>query len=161
MSIFGNKTPPLSFSIERIMELLPHRYPFLLIDRVLELDIEGKKITALKNVTINEPFFQGHFPSKPIMPGVLIIEAMAQAAGICALECDKNLQKGTLVYFLTIEAAKFRRPVGPGDTLIIKASLLQSRGSISKFECFAYVEEKLVTEAIISAKVLLPEEEKS
>jgi 3-hydroxyacyl-[acyl-carrier-protein] dehydratase len=154
MSIFGNKNL-LSFSIERVMELLPHRYPFLLIDKVESLDIEAKTIVAIKNVTINEPFFQGHFPQKPIMPGVLIVEAMAQAAGICALESDKNLQAGNLFFFLSIENAKFRLPVVPGDTLKIEAKLVKSRGPLSKFECFAYVEGKLVTEATLTAKVMI------
>jgi 3-hydroxyacyl-[acyl-carrier-protein] dehydratase len=153
MSIFGNKNI-LSFPIERVMELLPHRYPFLLIDKVVSLNVEEKSITAIKNVTINEPFFQGHFPGKPIMPGVLIIEAMAQAAGICALESDKTLQ-GHLFFFLTIENAKFRIPVVPGDVLKIETKVVKSRGPLSKFECFAYVDGKLVTEAVLTAKVMM------
>jgi 3-hydroxyacyl-[acyl-carrier-protein] dehydratase len=154
MSIFGNKNL-LSFSVERVMELLPHRYPFLLIDKVVSLDVEEKTIVAIKNVTANEPFFQGHFPGKPIMPGVLIIEAMAQAAGLCALESDKSLQ-GHLFFFLSIESAKFRIPVVPGDVLRIEAKISKSRGPLSKFDCAAYVEGKLVTEAILTAKVMVP-----
>lgn len=153
MSIFGGNK--INFDIEKIMKLLPHRYPFLLIDKILELDVNAKKIVAIKNVTINEPFFQGHFPSKPIMPGVLIIEAMAQAAGICALEADKSLQDGKLFFFLTIENAKFRIPVVPGDVLRIEAIINKSRGPISRFDCHAYVENKLVTEASLTAKVIM------
>ena len=154
MSIFGNKNV-VNFSIEKIQKLLPHRYPFLLIDRVIELDLEAKKIVAIKNVSINEPFFQGHFPSRQIMPGVLIIEAMAQAAGICAIETDSNLQEGKLFFFLSIENAKFRIPVVPGDILRIEAINTKSRGPISKFDCLAYVDGKLVTEATLTAKVIL------
>lgn len=153
MSIFGNKTS-VNFSVEKIRQLLPHRYPFLLIDKVLELDTENGRIIAVKNVTINEPFFQGHFPDTPIMPGVLIIEAMAQAAGICAIESDKTLQDGKFVFFLSIENAKFRVPVVPGDVLTIEAKLAKSRGLICRFDCFAYVEGKLVTEATVTAKVM-------
>ena len=153
MSIFGGNK--INFDIEKIMKLLPHRYPFLLIDKIIELDVEAKKIVAIKNVTINEPFFQGHFPNKAIMPGVLILEAMAQAAGICALEADKSLQEGKLFFFLTIENAKFRIPVVPGDVLRIEAVISKSRGPISRFDCFAYVENKLVTEACLTAKVIM------
>lgn len=153
MSIFGGNK--INFDIEKIMKLLPHRYPFLLIDKIIELDVNAKKIIAIKNVTINEPFFQGHFPNKPIMPGVLILEAMAQAAGICALEADKNLQDGKLFFFLTIENAKFRIPVVPGDVLRIEATISKSRGPIQRFDCLAYVENKLVTEASLTAKVIM------
>jgi beta-hydroxyacyl-ACP dehydratase FabZ len=154
MSLFGNKSL-VNFSIEKIQQLLPHRYPFLLIDKVIELDTETQRIVAIKNVTINEPFFQGHFPTKPIMPGVLIIEAMAQAAGICALESDKTLQNGKFVFFLSIENAKFRIPVIPGDVLRIEAKLVKARGPISKFDCLAFVDGKLVTEATVTAKVMM------
>jgi 3-hydroxyacyl-[acyl-carrier-protein] dehydratase len=153
MSIFGNKTS-VSLSIERIMELLPHRYPFLLIDRIESLDFQSQTVIAIKNVTTNEPFFQGHFPKKPIMPGVLIIEAMAQASGVYALEADKTLQ-GSLPFFISIENAKFRLPVVPGDVLRIEGKVIKSRGALSKFECFAYVDGKLVTEAILTAKIML------
>lgn len=153
MSIFGNKNL-ISFPIEKVLEVLPHRYPFLLVDKIIALNTEEKTIIAIKNVTINEPFFQGHFPSRPIMPGVLIVEAMAQAAGICALESDKSLQ-GNLFYFLSIENAKFRVPVVPGDVIRIEAKLVKGRGPLSKFNCNAYVENNLVTEAILTAKVIM------
>lgn len=140
------------FSIERIMQLLPHRYPFLLVDKVVELS--DTKITAIKNVTINEPFFIGHFPEKPVMPGVLIIEAMAQTSGILTLERTESLQSKAF-FFLTIENAKFRIPVVPGDVLILKSELLKVHGTVYKYICEAYVENKLVSEAILCAKVMV------
>lgn len=151
MSILGNSK--VVFSIEKIMELLPHRYPFLLVDRVT--DIEEKRITAIKNVSINEPFFQGHFPGNPVMPGVLIIESMAQTAGIFALEMIDSTKSGKIFYFLTIENAKFRIPVVPGDVLTIKAELLKVHGTVCKFFCEAFVQNKLVAEATLCAKVMI------
>ena len=143
------------FGIEKIKLLLPHRYPMLLVDRV-ESVVRGEKIVAIKNVTINEEFFNGHFPSKPVMPGVLIIEAMAQVSGLLALESmDGDVTPNTLVYFLTIENAKFRKPVEPGDRLEIHSKILNNKASICKFECEALVDGKRVAEAIICAKVVL------
>jgi 3-hydroxyacyl-[acyl-carrier-protein] dehydratase len=143
------------FGIEKIKLLLPHRYPMLLVDRV-ESVVRGEKIVAIKNVTINEEFFNGHFPSKPVMPGVLIIEAMAQVSGLLALESmDGDVTPNTLVYFLTIESAKFRKPVEPGDRLEIHSKILNNKASICKFECEALVDGKRVAEAIICAKVVL------
>jgi 3-hydroxyacyl-[acyl-carrier-protein] dehydratase len=143
------------FGIEKIKLLLPHRYPMLLVDRV-ESVVRGEKIVAIKNVTINEEFFNGHFPSKPVMPGVLIIEAMAQVSGLLALESmDDDVTPNTLVYFLTIENAKFRKPVEPGDRLEIHSKILNNKASICKFECEALVDGKRVAEAIICAKVVL------
>jgi len=135
--------------IKEIQSILPHRYPFLLVDRVLEIE-PNVKITAIKNVTMNEQFFVGHFPGNPVMPGVLIIEAMAQTAGILAY---KSGIKGRHVYFLTIEKAKFRKPVTPGDQLRFEVKVLHSRGSVWKFSGEAFVGDKLAAEAEFSAMV--------
>ena len=136
-------------NINEIMKQLPHRYPFLLVDRIIDLQ-PGKSITGLKNVTFNEPFFQGHFPGQPIMPGVLIIEAMAQVAGIAAFSSG---MEGKAVYFMSIEKAKFRRPVVPGDQLRIEIRVLQQRGNVWKFSGASTVEGKLVSEADFTAMV--------
>jgi len=122
--------------IDAIKEILPHRYPFLLVDRILELD-PGVRAVGLKNVTANEPFFQGHFPLHPVMPGVLIIEAMAQVGGVMILSIDEN--KGKLAYLGTINEAKFRRPVVPGDALEMEVVLLRIRGNTGKVRCIARV----------------------
>jgi 3-hydroxyacyl-[acyl-carrier-protein] dehydratase len=135
--------------IKEIMNLLPHRYPFLLIDRVIELD-EGKRAVGIKNVTINEPFFEGHFPGNPIMPGVLIIEAMAQLSGILAM---KSGVSGKTTIFLSIEKAKFRKPVLPGDQLRLEILTLQGRGRIWRFAGKAFVEDTLTAEAEFTAMV--------
>lgn len=144
----------ISFGIERIKQLLPHRYPMLLVDRVESIE-KGKKIVAIKNVTINEEFFNGHFPGKPVMPGVLIVEAMAQVSGILALDAVERSTEGSLVYFLSIDNAKFRKPVEPGDTLEIHSTILTNKASICKFECEAFVKGKKVAEATICAKVVV------
>ena len=136
--------------IKWIQNLLPHRYPFLLVDRVIEID-PGKKAVGIKNVTINEEFFQGHFPGNPIMPGVLIIEAMAQLAGVLAF--NSGASKGTSVYFMSIEKAKFRRPVVPGDQLRLEITVSQHRGNVWKFSGSAVVEEKVAAEAEFTAMV--------
>lgn len=136
--------------VKEIQSILPHRYPFLLVDRILEME-PGKKAVAIKNVTINEHFFQGHFPGNPIMPGVLIVEAMAQVAGITAFL--SGIQ-GDTVYFMSIEKAKFRRPVVPGDQLRLDVAVLQQRGNVWKFLGNATVEERLVSEAAFTAMVL-------
>ena len=122
--------------IEAIKKILPHRYPFLLVDRILELE-PGMRAVGLKNVTVNEPFFQGHFPMHPVMPGVLIIEAMAQVGGVMILSIDEN--KGKLAYLGTISEAKFRRPVVPGDALEMEVVLLRIRGNTGKVRCIARV----------------------
>jgi 3-hydroxyacyl-[acyl-carrier-protein] dehydratase len=131
--------------VQSIMEKLPHRYPFLLVDRVLEY-VKDKKIIALKNVTINEPFFQGHFPGTPIMPGVLIVEAMAQTGGLLAnLSIPKEMQ-GQLIYFMGFDNVRFRKPVVPGDQLIFEMELLKLRSRAVKMAGIAKVDEKVVAE---------------
>ena len=136
--------------IREIETLLPHRFPFLLVDRVTEIDL-GKKAVGIKNVTINEGFFQGHFPGNPIMPGVLIIEALAQLAGILAFH--SGVVKGSSVYFLSIEKAKFRKPVVPGDQIRLETNVLQRRGNIWKFGGNALVDDKVAAEAEFTAMV--------
>ena len=136
--------------IQAIMKFLPHRYPFILVDRVLEL-IPGERVTALKNVTINEPFFQGHFPAYPIMPGVLIVEAMAQAAGVLALQSMPEDKQGRPVFFMGMDKVRFRKPVVPGDQLLLKIEILKSRSNIVKASAKALVEDNVVAEAEIMA----------
>ncbi|CCF78086.1 3R--hydroxymyristoyl-ACP dehydratase [Wolbachia endosymbiont of Onchocerca ochengi] len=141
----------MQFNISDIIKILPHSYPFLLVDRVIECN-PGKSIKAIKNVTFNEPFFVGHFPGYPIMPGVLIIESLAQASAICVLSKEsQSTVKNKVVYFMSIENAKFRKPVTPGDVLILQATIKNARLNACKFECVAYVSEKKVAEAIILA----------
>lgn len=143
---------PTMLDIAQIIELLPHRYPFLLIDRVLELNI-GKNIRALKNVTVNEPFFPGHFPVKPIMPGVLMIEAMAQAAAVLAYTSQPKSADGKqqIVYLAGIDEARFKRMVVPGDQLILSAETTRIMRGIGKFKCRATVDGELAAEAILIA----------
>ena len=135
--------------IAEILEHLPHRYPFLLVDRILELE-EGRRIVGLKNVTINEPFFQGHFPGAPVMPGVLIVEAMAQTGGILAYKGLPEL-KGRLIYFMGMDKVKFRRPVLPGDQLIMELSVIHRSSRAWKMSGKATVEGKLATQAELTA----------
>jgi 3-hydroxyacyl-[acyl-carrier-protein] dehydratase len=136
--------------IKEIQKLLPHRYPFLLVDRIIDIE-PGIKAVGIKNVTINEEFFQGHFPGHPVMPGVLIIEALAQVAGVLAFRSGAS--EGRSVYFMSIEKAKFRKPVVPGDQLRLEISVLQQRGNVWKFSGNAVVEEKVVAEAEFTAMV--------
>lgn len=136
--------------INEIMKHLPHRYPFLLVDRVTALE-PGERIEVIKNVTINEPFFQGHFPGHPVMPGVLIVEAMAQAGGILAYKSDLDVGEGKVVYFMGIDKAKFRKPVMPGDQLRLVLQVLKQRRSIWRFRGEAFVDDKLVAEAELMA----------
>ena len=141
--------------IKRVMAALPHRYPMLLVDRVESLDPD-KGIVAIKAVTINEPFFQGHFPARPIMPGVLIVEALAQAAGVLAVEALGLAGTGKLVYFMAIEGAKFRQPVEPGVLLKLEVEFVQKRSSVCKFAGRATIEGKLAAEASFTAMIADP-----
>jgi len=147
------KIPKQEISVERIMEMIPHRYPFLMIDRIIDYEA-GEYAIGLKNVTINEPFFTGHFPSKPVMPGVLIIEAMAQTSAVLVVKTMGKEAEGKLVYFMTIEEAKFRRPVGPGDSVHVRVDKQQNRRNVWKFACVATVEGVKVAEAVISAMIV-------
>ena len=139
--------------IHQILKQLPHRYPFLLVDRVLALE-KGKSITALKNVTINEPFFQGHFPGHPVMPGVLQVEAMAQVASILMLKLTKS-GSGRLGYFVSADEVKFRKPVFPGDTLFISAELTTTRGKqLAKLKCNCVVNDAVVSECELMLRLM-------
>ncbi len=138
-------------NIEEILQMIPHRYPMLLVDRVVEISENG--LVALKNVTINEPFFMGHFPGKPIMPGVLIIEAMAQASALFTIKTLGEASKGKLVYFMSIDNAKFRKPVTPGDSLFIHVEKLRNRGAVWKFKCEGKVAGVKVAEATVTAMI--------
>ena len=138
--------------IDQIMKILPHRYPFLLIDRILDVE-ENVKITGLKNVTINEPFFPGHFPGLPIMPGVLIIEAMAQLGGAFLLEHEKERDR-KWVFFTGIDGARFRRPVRPGDQLKMVVSVLKRRQTTCKMRGEAFVDDQLVAEAELLSAIV-------
>ena len=134
--------------IERIKQILPHRYPFLMIDRVLDYQA-GHSLRAIKNITINEPFFQGHFPQKPVMPGVLIIEALAQAAALLGIQDleEGRLGQGSVIYLVGIDKARFRRPAGPGDQLVIDVTFLAQRRNIWKYEAAAAVDSAQVASA--------------
>ncbi len=145
-----------TIDILQLMKLLPHRYPFLLVDRIIDIDGDNSAI-GIKNVTINEPHFQGHFPDRPVMPGVLIVEAMAQTAGAICIQKMAGA-KPSLVYFMTIDGAKFRRPVVPGDRLEIHVRKLKARRNIWWFACEAIVDGAKVAEAEISA-MLVPSDE--
>ncbi|WP_245527826.1 3-hydroxyacyl-ACP dehydratase FabZ [Commensalibacter intestini] len=139
--------------IEGIMSAIPHRYPFLLIDRMINVR-KGLSATGIKNVSVNENFFQGHFPSRPVMPGVLIIEAMAQTAAVLVVKTLGKEFEGKLVYFMTIDNAKFRRPVGPGDQIHIDVVKERQRANVWKFRGVAKVEGVSVAEAIFSAMIM-------
>ncbi len=141
--------------ITRVMAALPHRYPMLLVDRVEELILD-RSITAIKAVTINEGFFQGHFPGRPIMPGVLIVEALAQAAGVLAVELLGLAGSGKLVYFMAIDGAKFRKPVEPGVLLKLEVEFLQKRSSVCKFAGRATIDGQLAAEANFTAMIADP-----
>ena len=139
-----------TMDIKEIIRLLPHRYPFLLVDRVLEGE-KGKSMVGLKNVSMNEPFFQGHFPSEPIMPGVLILEGMAQAGGILAYYSMQEMIGEKLVYFAGIDKVRFRRPVVPGDQLIYEVEVIKQKGKIWKMAGKAKVDDKVAAEAELMA----------
>lgn len=139
--------------IAGILDAIPHRYPFLLVDRVLDL-VPGRSAVGLKNVTVNEGFFQGHFPHHPVMPGVLIIESMAQTAAVLVVKTLGPYSAGKLVYFMTIEGAKFRRPVLPGDQLRVHVTVERSRGNVWKFKGVARVDGTSVAEATYAAMIM-------
>ena len=140
----------MAFDIKSIMQNLPHRYPFLLVDRVVEF-VKGERIVALKNVTINEPFFQGHFPDMPIMPGVLIVEAMGQAGGVLVTQSLPPEKQGKLIYFMGFDDVRFRKPVVPGDQLILELEMLKLRSKVVKMAGVAKVDGKIVAEAKLMA----------
>jgi UDP-3-O-[3-hydroxymyristoyl] N-acetylglucosamine deacetylase/3-hydroxyacyl-[acyl-carrier-protein] dehydratase len=146
------RAPVTVYGIEEIMQVLPHRYPFLLVDRIVELE-ELKRVVGIKNVTINEPFFQGHFPGHPVMPGVLIVEAMAQTGGVLLLGTVTEAAAEKVVYFMSLDNVKFRQPVKPGDQLRFELDVLQIRGKVCKMRGVAKVDGKVVCEAEMSAMV--------
>ena len=145
------------YDVVEIQKILPHRYPFLLLDRVTKLE-KGESIEAFKNVSISEPIFQGHFPDHPIYPGVMIIEGMAQAGGVLAFksssEEEQEAAANKVVYFMSIDKAKFRSPVTPGDQLIYKLSVIKQRGAIWQLDAKAYVDDKLVAQAELKAMIV-------
>ncbi len=152
MSENRDETEVSSVDILKVMKLLPHRYPFLLVDRLKDIKADESCI-GIKNVTINEPFFQGHFPQFPIMPGVLLIEGMAQTAGALCVHHLGEQEKPPIVYFMAIDRAKFRKPVVPGDTVEFHVKKDRHRGRVWRFSCEARVEGKLVAEAEVSAMI--------
>ncbi|MFN4281971.1 MAG: 3-hydroxyacyl-ACP dehydratase FabZ [Alphaproteobacteria bacterium] len=143
----------LTIDLQRIMQMIPHRYPFLMIDRVEDV-IAGESAVGIKNVTINEPFFQGHFPSEPVMPGVLIIEAMAQTSAVLVVHTLGKEFEGKLVYFMSVDSARFRKPVTPGDRIHIHVVKDRNRGNVWKFNAEAKVDGVLVAEATYAAMIL-------
>ena len=153
------KTELGSADVARVMQLLPHRYPFLLVDRIMDMD-RDESCVGLKNVSINEPFFQGHFPKYPVMPGVLIIEALAQTAGALCVHNAGVTDIPQIVYFLGIDKAKFRKPVVPGDQLFLHVRKIRSRGPVWKFYGEAKVNGQIVAETEISAMIVDPTHEK-
>ena len=142
----------LPMDIQAIMQHIPHRYPFLLVDRILELE-PNKKVVGLKNVTMNEPFFQGHFPGTPIMPGVLILEAMAQTGGVLAIASMEKSGKNALMYFMGLDQVKFRKMVVPGDQLIMELEVLKQRAKVMKLAGTAKVDGQVVAEAQLMATI--------
>ncbi len=145
----------LNYDVTRVMAVLPHRYPMLLVDRVEEL-VKDESIRAVKAVTMNEGFFQGHFPGRPIMPGVMIVEALAQAAGVLAMESFDMVGSGKLVYFMAIDGAKFRQPVEPGCLLSLNVKFEQKRARVCKFSGQAMIGDKLAAEANFTAMIADP-----
>jgi 3-hydroxyacyl-[acyl-carrier-protein] dehydratase len=139
--------------IQRIMQMIPHRYPFLLIDRVVDV-VSGESAIGIKNVSINESFFQGHFPQRPVMPGVLVVEAMAQTAAVLVVHTLGPGAERKVVYFMSIDDARFRRPVVPGDVIRVHVAKKQHRGNVWKFEGKAKVDDKLVAEATFAAMIM-------
>lgn len=142
----------INIDIRQIMSILPHRYPFLLVDRISEIDLINKSIVGIKNVSANEPQFTGHFPSEPVMPGVLIIEAMAQTAAILVAKSMESMDEKE-VLFLSIEKAKFRKLVQPGDILVMRVNLIQNKGAVWKFRATSKVNNKIVSEGVFTAMI--------
>jgi beta-hydroxyacyl-ACP dehydratase FabZ len=140
------------YDIEKIMEFLPHRYPFILVDRILEI-VPQERILGLKNVTMNEPFFQGHFPKAPIMPGVLIVESMAQTGGVLVYASLPEESRAGSIYFMAIDKARFRKPVTPGDQLMLDILWARRRGNVSKMSGKATVDGEVVAEAEVTAMI--------
>lgn len=153
MEVTAVKGAPIEIDIEGVMRMIPHRFPFLMIDRVVDL-VAGVGATGIKNVSINEPFFQGHFPSHPVMPGVLLIEAMAQTAAVVVVHTLGKSAEGKLVYFMSVENARFRKPVLPGDTLHVHVTKQRSRGNVWKFAGEARVDGAVRAEATYTAMIL-------
>jgi 3-hydroxyacyl-[acyl-carrier-protein] dehydratase len=145
--------PATQMDVQRIMEMIPHRHPFLMIDKVVDA-VANERATGIKNVSINEQYFQGHFPTRPVMPGVLIIEAMAQTAAVLVVHTLGRASEGKLVYFMTVDNARFRRPVVPGDCLHVHVTKQRNRGNVWKFEGRAEVSGQLAAEAVFAAMIL-------
>ena len=148
-----NETPRTSIDVLEVMELIPHRPPFLMIDRVEDM-VQNESAVGVKNVTIDEPFFAGHFPTRPVFPGVLIIEAMAQTAGVLVIESLGEGARGKLVYFMSIDSARFRKPVMPGDQLRLEVRVQRHRGPVWKFAGEAKVDGETVAEAVYAAMIM-------
>ncbi|MDE0146776.1 MAG: 3-hydroxyacyl-ACP dehydratase FabZ [Rhodospirillaceae bacterium] len=149
----SDETPPSTLDIQRILEVLPHRYPFLMVDRMEDV-VRGESAVGIKNVSVNEPYFQGHFPGSPVMPGVLVIEAMAQTAGILVIETLGPEMEGKLVYFMSIENARFRKPVRPGDRMRIQVVKRHARKLVWKFDGVCRVDGEVVAEATYTAMIV-------
>lgn len=143
----------VDLDIERVQQLIPHRYPFLMIDRVVDL-VLNVSATGIKNVTINEPYFQGHFPTRPVMPGVMIVESMAQTAAVLVVSTLGPESEGRLVYFMSVDNARFRKPVVPGDTLHVHVYKRRQRGNVWKFDAQAKVDGRVVADATFAAMIL-------
>ncbi|HEY1299123.1 MAG TPA: 3-hydroxyacyl-ACP dehydratase FabZ [Stellaceae bacterium] len=143
----------IELDVQRIMEMIPHRHPFLMIDRVVDV-VANSRATGIKNVSINESYFQGHFPARPVMPGVLIIEAMAQTAAVLVVHTLGRESEGKLVYFMSVDNARFRRPVFPGDRLSVHVVKQRNRGNVWKFEGRAVIGDNLAAEAVFAAMIL-------
>ena len=144
---------PENLDIVRIMEMIPHRYPMLMIDRIVQMAADSTA-TGVKNVTANEAYFQGHFPERPIMPGVMIIESMAQTAAVLVVQTLGADAEGKLVYFMSIDSARFRRPVVPGDAMLVEVTKVRRRGPVWKFASVARVDDEVVAEATFAAMIL-------
>lgn len=153
MAVSATKDAVAEIDINRVMQMIPHRHPFLMIDRVVDL-VSDVSATGVKNLSINEPFFQGHFPGRPVMPGVLIIEAMAQTAAVLVVHTLGPGSEGKLVYFMSVDSCRFRRPVFPGSTLYVHVTKQRKRGNVWKFSAKAKVDGSLVAEATFAAMIL-------